>query len=118
MNLPSYNHQNHHTLAEENTPLLWDNGTVSYGLKTTNTTSSTEQQLGTIGDENLLDEPLDASQLNGGDSYSELVFIDSAVPDTQTLIDNISGATDVVVLNEEEDEIVQISEHLSDYQQK
>ena len=100
MNLPSDNHQNHHTLAEENTPLLWDNGTVSYGLETTNTTS-TEQQLGTISDENLLDEPLDASQLNGGDSYSELVLIDSAVPDTQTLIDNISGATDVVVAEDD-----------------
>ena len=117
INLPSYNNQNNHTLAEENTSLVWENETVSYGLEITNTTSSNEQPLGTISNESLFDESVDTSQFGTEDSYSELVFIDSAVPDSQTLIDNISGATDVVLLDEEEDEIVQISEHLSDYQQ-
>lgn len=44
MTLPSYNNQTNNTLVEENTLLLEDNETASYGLETTNTASSNEQQ--------------------------------------------------------------------------
>ena len=115
MSLPSYNNQDNNTLVEENTSLLWENETASYGLENTDTTF--EQQLNSFTEADLLDKQVDTSQLDGEASYSELVFIDSAVPDSQVLIDNVSGATDVVVLDESVDEIVQMSEHLSEYRQ-
>lgn len=59
---------------------------------------------------------LEPTQSNNSDSR-ELVFIGSTVTDVPTLIDNISGASEVIVLNDAQDELVQISEHLKDYQQ-
>ena len=115
MNLPSYNNQTNN-IVEEDTPLLQENQTASYGLETSNTTEA-NQQLNSISDDNLFDESVAPLPLDGEDSYSELLFIDSAIPDSQTLIDNISGAADVVVLDKAEDEIAQITEHLEHYQQ-
>ena len=46
-----------------------------------------------------------------------MVFIGSEVQDSQTLIDNISGASEIIVLNDEQDELVQISEHIKNYHQ-
>ena len=84
------------------------------GLETTDNQKTSSGFDYTIGDEWL--ESSSSSPIVT-DDYSQILFIDSAVPDSQTLIDNISGATDVVVLDENEDEIVQISEHLENYQQ-
>ena len=60
-------------------------------------------------------EPVKTLPSNADDTQ-QLVFIDSAVEDSQTLIDNISGATEVVVLDSSQDELVQISQHLDKYQ--
>ena len=48
---------------------------------------------------------LEPTQSNNSDSR-ELVFIDSTVTDAPTLIDNISGASEVIVLNDAQDELV------------
>ena len=84
------------------------------GLETTDNQKTSSGFDYTIEDEWL--EPPNSSPIDT-DDYNQILFIDSEVPDSQTLIDNISGATDVVVLDEDEDEIVQISEHLENYQQ-
>ena len=70
-----------------------------------------------IENENLWLEPVSKDEFNILESDSlSVVFIDSAVEDSQTLVDNISGATEVIVLNSTEDELIQISQHLSQYQ--
>ena len=115
MTLPSKNDLQNNTLVANNSTSFWQDDT--YGLETTNTTF--EQQLDSFADTDLFESEQSVAprSLDGEDNYSELVFIDSGVPDSRTLIDNISGVSDVVVLNEEQDEIVQIGEHLDNYQQ-
>lgn len=46
----------------------------------------------------------------------ELVVIDSQVADIQTLIDNLSGITEVIILDEQTDGLQQISNSLSQYE--
>lgn len=60
-------------------------------------------------------EPIETLPLEGNDTQ-QLVFVDSNVQDSQTLIDNVSGAAEVIVLDSDTDELVQISERLSNYQ--
>ena len=114
MNLPSkINNNQPNNTATDNLTSFWEDDV--YGLKTTDNQDPTSSGF----DYSIQDEWLESSNSSPtfSDDYSQILFIDSAVPDSQTLIDNISGATDVVVLNQNEDEIVQISEHLDNYQQ-
>ncbi|VEP17446.1 hypothetical protein H1P_6080001 [Hyella patelloides LEGE 07179] len=112
------NDQSNNILSSLNSALSWEGETTSYGLETADTTSNYEPGLHLIFDENLGREIVDSSQLNqDNNSRKSLVFIDSAVQDSQTLIDNISGATEIVILDEDKDELVQISSHLNEYQQ-
>ena len=64
---------------------------------------------------------LDAQQLATQATTTNLVIIDSSVPDLEQLIDDLGRPvegtqTDVVVLNSEEDGIEQITSLLSEYQ--
>ena len=115
MNLPSKNNQQNNTLVTNKSTSFWEDD--AYGLETTDNKTSTQSEIYySIEDEWV--KPLNSdSSPTITEDYDQVVFIDSGVPDSSTLIDHISGATEIVVLDEEEDEIVQISEHLSNYQQ-
>ena len=99
--------------SDGNSNLSYETQTSDYGLDLAENTFSPWLQSDTLSIGNFELEP---TQINNSDSH-ELVFIDSTVRDAQTLIDNISGASEIIVLNDEQDELVQISEHLKDYQQ-
>lgn len=79
---------------------------TGYGLDFVEAIVSNKPQINSILSENI--EPLPSS--------NEVVFIDSTVKDIQTLTDNISGAAEVIVLDSDRDELVQISEQLSNYE--
>ncbi|MEL6439459.1 MAG: DUF4347 domain-containing protein [Cyanobacteria bacterium J06621_8] len=49
-------------------------------------------------------------------SSQEIIFIDSAVADYQTLIDNLIEPVDVILLDSQRDGIIQITESLQQYQ--
>ena len=100
-------------MSDGNSNLSYETQTSDYGLDLAENTFSPWLQSDTLSIGNFELEP---TQINNSDSH-ELVFIDSTVRDAQTLIDNISGAAEIIVLNDEQDELVQISEHLKDYQQ-
>ena len=99
-------------MSDGNSSLSYKIPTSDYDLDLPENTFSTELQSQTLETGNY---ELESTQSNNSDSR-ELVFIGSTVTDAPTLIDNISGASEVIVLNDD-DEIVQISEHLKDYQQ-
>ena len=97
----------------ENLALSYGTQTASYGLDLAETTSNETTQLDPISSFNFELEPI---YENDTSDTSSLVFIDSGVEDIQTLTDNISGAAEVIVLDSDRDELLQISEHLSNYQ--
>ena len=88
--------------------------TTDYGLNPIADEFSNDSQLDSITGESISLEPVEI--LPEGSDTHQLVFIGSDVKDRQTLVDNISGATDVVLLDSDSDELIQISEHLSNYQ--
>ena len=112
MNFEISSDRNINVLSDGNSNLSYEIQTSDYDLNLLENTFSTELQSQTLETGNYELEP---TQSNNSDSR-ELVFIDSTVTDAPTLIDNISGASEVIVLNDD-DEIIQISEHLKDYQQ-
>ena len=101
------NYLDNNTLVVDHNPLAYATETTGYGLDTTEDVFSTESLVSQTQAENL-EIQTDAQQL---------VFIDSAVEDIQTLTDNISGATEVIVLDNDSDELLQITEHLSNYEE-
>ena len=113
MNLEVLNDHSSNVVSDGNSNLSYETQTSDYGLDLAENTFSPWLQSDTLSIGNFELEP---TQINNSDSH-ELVFIDSTVRDAQTLIDNISGASEIIVLNDEQDELVQISEHLKDYQQ-
>ncbi|MEM7593193.1 MAG: DUF4347 domain-containing protein, partial [Cyanobacteria bacterium P01_A01_bin.83] len=48
-------------------------------------------------------------------STEQLLFIDSGVAEYQTLIDNLTELTEVIILDEQRDGIEQITESLQEY---
>ena len=92
--------------------MSYETQTASYGLDSTETTFSETGQLDSIDSSNLVLEPIQQ------DDTSSLVFIDSTVENIETLTQNISisGATEVIVLDSDQDELLQIGEHLSNYE--
>ena len=79
--------------------------------------SLSKSQLGTTLSADLeLSTPQTEAEVFAQNDSLELVFIDSSVRDNQTIIDNISGATEVVLLDDSQDELVQISDRLKEYQ--
>ena len=88
--------------------------TTDYGLNPIADEFSNDSQLDSITGESISLEPVEI--LPEKSDTHQLVFIGSDVKDRQTLVDNISGATDVVLLDSDSDELIQISEHLSNYQ--
>jgi hypothetical protein len=48
--------------------------------------------------------------------YEQIIFIDSTVEDYQTLIDNFTQPTEVVILDSQRDGVVQITNYLSQYE--
>ena len=108
----SNTNQSSSVFSRENTALSYETQTASYGLDSTETTFSETGQLDSIDSSNLVLEPVQQ------DDTSSLVFIDSTVEDIETLTENISisGATEVIVLDSDRDELLQIGEHLSNYE--
>ena len=87
---------------------------LDYGLEAVEDLSLNESQLGSTTSAIELSPLSDSTSLSlTSDDSQQIVFISSAVEDSQTLVDNISGVTEVVVLNSSQNELVQISEHLS-----
>ena len=81
----SENHQSNNILSSLNSALSCSSETTSYGLETANTTSNYEPGLHLIFDENLGREIVVSSQLSQeNNNRQSLVFIDSAVQDSQT----------------------------------
>ena len=117
------NYLNNNTLVVDSNPLAYATETTGYGLDTTEDVFSTESLASLTPPENL--ERGSASRFPRQAQVSfeiqadtqQLVFIDSTVEDIQTLTDNISGATEVILLDNDSDELLQISEHLKDYQE-
>lgn len=62
-----------------------------------------------------LDPELLTNNDRGAIQYDRVLFIDSAIEDYQTLIDNLSQPIEVVILDSQRDGIVQITESLSKY---
>ena len=110
MNFEGQSNRSSSVLPLENLALSYETQTASYGLDLAETTSNEITQLDPISSSNLELEPIYENDT------SSLVFIDSSVEDIQTLTDNISGAAEVIVLDSDRDELLQISEHLSNYQ--
>ena len=110
MNFEGQSNRSSSVLPLENLALSYETQTASYGLNLAETTSNEITQFDPISSSNLELEPIYENDT------SSLVFIDSGVEDIQTLTDNISGAAEVVVLDSDRDELLQISEHLSNYQ--
>ena len=100
------NNLDNNTLVVDRNPLAYATETTGYGLDTTEDVFSTES-LANLTQPESIEIQADTQQL---------VFIDSTVEDIQTLTDNISGATEVIVLNNDSDELLQITEHLSKYE--
>ncbi len=73
--------------------------------------SSTSLQTQNYG----LDTDLSVDNIQSSTQDSQVLFIDSAVEDYQSLIDNLSQPTDVVVLDSQRDGIFQITNYLSQY---
>ena len=113
MNFEGQSNRSSNVLPLENLALSYGTQTASYGLDLAETTSNETAQLDPISSSNLELEPI---YENDTSDTSSLVFIDSGVEDIQTLTDNISGAAEVIVLDSDRDELLQISEHLSNYQ--
>ena len=90
--------------------MSYETQTASYGLDSTETTFPDTAQLDLIDSSNFDLQPVKK------DDASSLVFIDSTVEDIETLTENISGATEVIVLDSDRDELLQIGEHLSNYE--
>ena len=90
--------------------MSYETQTASYGLDSTETTFTDTAQLDLIDSSNFDLQPVKK------DDASSLVFIDSTVEDIETLTENISGATEVIVLDSDRDELLQIGEHLSNYE--
>lgn len=99
--------------------LISENSTDAYGLDSGDNNLSNEAGLASSWMTNFLSkaDSLVSESSKSNDEVESIVFIDSAVPDKETLIDNVSGATEVVVLDKSRYELVEISEHLSNYQQ-
>lgn len=54
---------------------------------------------------------------HANNEFPELVFIDSTVADSEIIIDNISGAAEVIILDDRADGLQQISDVLSQHQE-
>ena len=106
------NYLDNNTLIAEDTTSSNVPETTSYGLDLAGDLESRESQLNPIQLSRI-----ESLSVEAGSPDSELVFIDSTVEDLQTLTDNISGTTEVIVLDGDRDELVQISEHLSNYEE-
>lgn len=113
MNFETVSSDNNHVLTTDNHSWSHNTEATGYDLDLTEGEFSHQPQLSSASSENL-DIELETVSLEPDDSQ-QLVFIDSSVKDIETLTDNISGA-EVIVLNSDQDELLQISEHLSNYQ--
>ena len=114
MDFTTENNQDNSVLTLDN-PVSSEMSTSGYGLDAVENEFSKELQLDSIQNGNLNLEPINSSQLEQNDSQ-QLVFIDPGVEDSQTLIDNISGSAEVVVLDDQSDPLLQISQSLDEYQ--
>ena len=96
----------HGSLANlENNNSFSPTETTEYGLE--NLATKQELALNSFADSSFIDESISQPANITAEAPQELVFIDSAVKDKNVLIDNLSGATEVVVLDESKNEIVQ-----------
>ena len=117
MNFSTENNQEHQFLGGDR-PFSHNTGTTDYGLNPIEDEFFNDSQLDSSYNANLELEVAETEtspySQNQEDTH-QLVFIDSAVEDSQILIDNISGAAEVIVLDGDRDELVQIGEHLGEY---
>jgi len=74
-------------------------------------TSSTIENIGY----GLNAELLTDTSIQSSIEYNQILFIDSAIEDYQTLIDNLAQSTEVVILDSQRDGVVQITDSISKY---
>jgi hypothetical protein len=86
---------------------------IAYGLDGTLLKSDRESCFNALN--NYLELPQDKKNNSVSESL-ELVIIDSQIADSQTLIDRLSGAAEVIILDEQTDGLQQITNALSQYE--
>jgi hypothetical protein len=86
---------------------------IVYGLDETLLKSDRESCFNALN--NYLELPQDRESNLVNESL-ELVIIDSQIADSQTLIDNLSGAAEVIILDEQTNGLQQITNALSQYE--